>query len=80
MKRPIWSRSVTVDENGIGRTSYGRADFIYTVWMAGYSIEELKTDWLDGFGVPGRVIEDCIRFCQDRKRRRTTQAKSTEDA
>lgn len=67
-KEPVWAASVTVDPwTGHGWTAYGRADFIFVLFMHGYSIAELSENLCNKFGVPPKVVEDAIRFGVRRK-------------
>ena len=59
---PIWRRSVRIDSEGIPWSQSGvRADFVYRLFMAGYSVEEIRTTYVDGLDLPVQNIEDCIR-------------------
>jgi hypothetical protein len=68
--RPVWKRSVTIDEEGIPWAKAGiRADFIYVLFCHGFSVEELQNTLLDGFTTDRVIIEDAIRYCMWRDRK-----------
>lgn len=58
-----WERSVSIDDEGIPWAKAGvRADFIYVLFMHGYSVEELAEHLLEGFTTERQTVEDAIRY------------------
>jgi hypothetical protein len=60
--KPIWHRSIYVDTKGMAWTKLGgaRADFLYVLFMHGFSISEIHAG-LDGSAILDEV-EDAIRY------------------
>lgn len=57
----LWARSVKFDK-GVPWSTYGfRADFVFTLFMAGHSIKAIATGLVDGQHFPAEAVEDCIR-------------------
>lgn len=68
MKRAVWERSVSVDKQGLAWVGGTRADFVFVLFMHGFSIEELCEGLIDGFRPTREAIEDAIRYGMRRKR------------
>jgi hypothetical protein len=77
--RLLWSRSVRIDAEGLA-WSYGgvRADFIYALFMQGFSMKEIAEGTIDGFTLPTRYVEDAIRYGRWRDKQKATQHKCDE--
>ena len=74
MKRHAWERSVTVDDDGLGWVNGTRADFIWHLFMMGFSVVDLAEGCSDGF-MQTTDVEDAIRFGM-RKTKKTALTKS----
>jgi hypothetical protein len=68
MADPIWARSVWVDKKGLPWVDGKRADFIYVLFMHGYSVREIRHNMLDGMSMSREQVEDAIRWGLARKR------------
>lgn len=76
--KAVWTRSVRIDREGLAWTYAGvRADFVYVLFMYGYSVDEIRNNLIDGQEIPTRSIEDCIRYGRWRDRQKATPKRST---